>query len=145
MDPADRDAPQRAGTRGEPRRRDERCLVRIGNVLRRYWDLRQRECRSSPVFEVYSNGSWADMAAPSVGDFGSYSAVTCPTVGTCYPIGDTAAAPFKQEPTVATYSDGTWSAQALQLPNDVNSEYPDSALDSISCISATSCVAVGGY
>jgi hypothetical protein len=86
--------------------------------------------------------------------FGDLEAVTCPTQGTCFAVGqydDTNGASYGL---IDTVSNGTWSAAAAPQPStngfgtapgtDASAKQAAN-LDAITCSSTTSCVAVGHY
>lgn len=121
----------------------------------------------SGLLDVLWHGSWHAYAAPepaldpagagpgiSGNDSGEYSgleAVSCPAVGTCVAVGSYRDSQGQGWGLIETFSDGTWRALAAPEParNDAG-EGPGelqtyTGLYSVSCGSATSCVAVGMY
>ncbi len=75
--------------------------------------------------------------------------VSCPTASSCVAVGSYNDTDGFQEPVVDTLSGGTWTSQEPPLPSDAATDTttatPRNALYSVSCVSASSCVAVGSY
>ena len=89
---------------------------------------------------TYSGGAWSTQN-PTLG--GDLSSVSCPTTGTCTAVGRT----YDEEAGIETpvayqLTNGTWRYTALPRPTDYSLL---GTLSSISCASASQCVAVGGY
>ena len=94
-----------------------------------------------------SGGSWTPAEAPvpagtSTGAGSVLSAVSCPLATQCAAVGLTSG-----NPTLLTLSGGSWTATNLPLPSNYNSSWGpgSSALPSVSCASASQCVAAGDY
>lgn len=99
------------------------------------------------------NGSvWGSpLAYGSTGQTVSiFASISCARAGDCVAVGDTVNLSSHQPPeaAIAVESAGTWGpvSTLAQLPNEPPAASGgESALDSVSCSSATSCVAVGVY
>jgi hypothetical protein len=74
-----------------------------------------------------------------------FASISCVSVGNCVAVGLSDASGLTA--IVAAESSGTWGPETAvtQLPADALPATPESFLESVSCTSATSCVAVGGY
>lgn len=81
------------------------------------------------------NGSWTAASAPE-----PLIAVSCPNTSLCFA---TAPGPLYQ-PTVLTWSRGTWTTTVLPLPAGA-AVNPQVFLGAITCPSATMCAAAGSY
>ncbi len=115
------------------------------------------------LIETQNGTSWTDTEAPQPANsgtganqgfwFGSDScgfdapcrAVSCPATASCIAVGQYTDSGGFSEPVVDTLSNGTWSSQEGALPANASTTSPDAYLFSVSCPSATSCVAVGSY
>jgi hypothetical protein len=78
------------------------------------------------------------------------NAVSCGSAGHCVAVGDYYAPPggtiiVDQPGLIETLDGTTWTASAAPVPSDVSATEPSVQLSSVSCSSATSCVAVGEY
>ncbi len=119
------------------------------------------------LIEQQNQTSWTDTEAPQPSNsgqgaeqgfwFGSEGCgflapcrpVSCPTPSSCVAVGSYNDTAGFQEPVVDTLSGGTWTSQEPPLPsdaaNDITADHPHDELYSVTCVSATSCVAVGSY
>jgi hypothetical protein len=119
------------------------------------------------LIEQQNQTSWSETEAPQPSNagtgadqgfwFGSADCgfvspcrpVACPTSSSCVAVGSYNDADGFQEPVVDTLSGGTWTSQEPPLPSDAASDtttdHPSDELFSVSCASATACVAVGSY
>ncbi len=115
------------------------------------------------LIETQNGTSWTDTEAPQPANsgtgsdqgfwFGSQScgfdapcrAVSCPTTTSCTAVGQYTNSGGDPAPVVDTLTSGTWTSQEGALPADASTTSPDAFLFSVSCTSATSCVAVGSY
>jgi hypothetical protein len=97
-----------------------------------------------------NQGLWLGSAqCGTVGFYELCHAVSCPTATTCYAVGQYLDTAGFSEPVIETLSNGTWTSAESPLPanaaTDVDANTPAAWLVSVSCASATSCVAVGQY
>ena len=101
-----------------------------------------------------SDGTWTAARAPSAADGANggvlgVTSVSCPAVSQCVAVGayDTTASDYEQG-LLLTDSGGTWAAAQAPLPANVQlafGQFSQGAVASVSCPSATACVAVGNY
>jgi hypothetical protein len=115
------------------------------------------------LIETQNGTTWTDTEAPQPANsgtgtnqgfwFGSQTcgfdapcrAVSCPTTTSCTAVGQYTNSGGDPAPVVDTLTNGTWTSQEGALPADASTTAPDAFLFSVSCASATSCVAVGSY
>ncbi len=119
------------------------------------------------LIEQQNGTSWTDTEAPQPSDAGSGSdqglwigsencgfarpcrAISCPTTTFCVAAGNYLDTSGRSEPLIETWSGGTWTATKAALPSNAASDagpnFPNDYTFSVSCASATSCVAVGQY
>lgn len=124
------------------------------------------------LIEQQNGTTWTDTRAPQPNNAGSGTnqglwlgsqqcgilgfeqlchAVACPTATTCYAVGQYLDTAGNSEPVIETLSNGIWSSTEAPLPanpppaTDGGPNLPDAFLMSVSCVSVTSCVAVGQY
>ncbi len=119
------------------------------------------------VIETQSGNSWTETQAPeptTAGSgvnqafwFGSQNcgssqpcrAVSCPSTSFCLAVGEYADTGAFDQPVVDTMAGSTWTSAQGALPSDAATDtttvHPNAWLYSVSCTSATSCVAVGSY
>ena len=74
--------------------------------------------------------------------------VACASAGNCTAVGDFVRSddPYIQEAFTVTSIDGEWDeAELVEFPDGVQSDNPNSALLSVSCVSAGNCTAGGSY
>ena len=98
-----------------------------------------------------SKGKWTAVAVPlpagtATSFIGTVSNVTCPALQFCVgvgAIGDPSS--NDQAPLVTTYANGQWTSAAVPLPIGAATSNQGAVLQSVSCVSPTSCVAVGSY
>ena len=105
---------------------------------------------SGPFVVTQVQGTWSQgsfVSLPANAHIGSLSAVACLSSSSCVATGSyETQAPYQSVPFSVSMSSGTWSnGQAIDLPNDRVSNNPNGQLNSVSCSSASSCVAVGFY
>ncbi|HTT86906.1 MAG TPA: hypothetical protein VMF60_06040, partial [Acidimicrobiales bacterium] len=101
------------------------------------------------LLETLSSGTWSPVDVPLPanavpGASGPFSDVTCPAVGTCVAVADYVDASGNQQALIETLTGATWTATQAPVPADAGTD-PFAALGGVSCPSAGSCVAVGGY
>jgi hypothetical protein len=103
---------------------------------------------TSGLIETFSDGQWTPTMAPAPapGDGVQLAQVACPAVGQCVAIGLYLVpdGSFPGEGVIETLSDGSWTATAAPVPTDAGPT-PSSQLRDLSCVSASSCMAVGDY
>ncbi len=119
------------------------------------------------LIETQSGTTWTDTEAPQPSNAGSGAdqglwigsqdcgiyqpchAVSCPTATFCVGVGEYLDTAGYSLPVVETLSGGSWSAAEGALPSDTGTDggpvFPAAFLFSVSCVSTTSCVAVGQY
>jgi hypothetical protein len=119
------------------------------------------------LIETQNGTTWTDTEAPQPSNAGTGTnqglwigsqgcgiyepchAISCPSATSCVAVGSYFDTSGFLVPLVETMSGGTWSATAAPLPSDTGTDggavHPDAFLFSVSCASATSCVAVGSY
>jgi hypothetical protein len=99
------------------------------------------------MLEVYSGGTWSATEPSTPGPDAKFASISCWGIGACVAVGSYKDTEFSTTPMIATLSDGTWTTEAGPLPGDAVSggsgEF--NKLESVSCASDGSCVAVGGY
>ncbi|HEX4163548.1 MAG TPA: hypothetical protein VHZ05_13680, partial [Acidimicrobiales bacterium] len=119
--------------------------------------------RAWGLIEQQSGTSWNVTEAPQPANAGSGTsqglwlgsnrcgiattpcrAVSCPTTTFCVAVGQYALQGGGQAPVIETYNGTSWSAAEGPLPGDKNAA-TFGYLQSVSCTSQTSCVAVGTY
>jgi hypothetical protein len=92
-------------------------------------------------------GFW--FGSPECGFLAPCRPVSCPTSSFCVAVGSYNDTDGFQEPVVDTLSGGMWTSQEPPLPSDTATDatptHPRGELYSVTCVSATSCVAVGSY
>ncbi|MGH9018147.1 MAG: hypothetical protein ACRDY1_10415, partial [Acidimicrobiales bacterium] len=101
-----------------------------------------------PVAETEQGDAWTSTVLPlPAGSVASGDAdpelagLSCPTSTACVAVGYAPGAALTEHPMVETRSGTTWRARRLPLPRGEHRQ--SAALAAISCVSATSCVAVG--
>ena len=102
-----------------------------------------------PLTEVQSGGAWKAATAPLTGldpaaaadPEAKLTALACPATGTCVAIGSYQDSTRGAHGLIETLSGGVWTAQTEPLPAGISSD----SVQSISCPSATWCVAAGTY
>jgi hypothetical protein len=146
------------------------CPVSNGCVVVGWYD--DTSNRPWGLIEQQNGTTWTETQAPQPNNAGSgvdqglwlgssqcgvllfdelCRAVSCPTATTCYAVGQYLDTAGHSEPVIETLSNGTWSSTEGPLPTtpppatDAGPNFPDAFLMSVSCASATSCVAVGQY
>jgi hypothetical protein len=114
---------------------------------------------SYPLVETYEDGAWTPSIAPVPANqlvegatpyLGDLMSVSCPTDGTCAAMGIYDAAGVEsgttyvaiQEPLLDYLSDGAWTTSEGALPSDLEPGHSSNQF-SVSCPSATTCMAVG--
>lgn len=92
-----------------------------------------------PVAFSSVDGVWSSSVVPVSGSTqAALQDVSCPST-TCVAVGNEVSRSGVETPLVATESGGTWTSEDLSLPSSLR----NGSLMSVSCSSATSCVAVG--
>jgi hypothetical protein len=104
---------------------------------------------SQGLLESLSNGIWSPVALPLPGDavpgeFGNFNVVTCPGPGTCVAVSSYTDVSGNEQGLIETLTGGAWTATEAPVPTNAGAD-PQAALAGVSCPSADSCVAVGGY
>jgi trypsin len=104
---------------------------------------------SEPLLEMLSGGSWSDTGPPLPPDAYPYNqtafltSVSCADTSTCVAIGQ-----YEDANTSAglieTGAGGNWAATRAPVPPGVTGD-PYATLNTVTCVSATSCVALGTY
>ena len=98
---------------------------------------------SEPLVEHWNGHSWSFMLSPRFSlDFNDLVSVSCPTTSSCYAVGDSGyvQSGYSMSTPVAEHWDGhRWLLMSVPVPPDA----PAARFASVSCSSATSCVAVG--
>ena len=96
----------------------------------------------SPLAEEWNGATWSVVAAPSgPGTLGNwFSSVSCAGVAFCALVG-TSSNPGTGPPEMTLVE--TWNGQTLSLTPSPNASGDSSALNGVSCVSLTSCSAVG--
>jgi len=101
------------------------------------------------LLESLSNGTWSQVAVPlpsdaEPGEFSDFGAVSCPAAGTCVAVSGYTDASGNQQGLIETLASGMWTATEASVPTDAGAD-PMATLGGVSCPSAGSCVAVGGF
>jgi hypothetical protein len=97
----------------------------------------------APIAEEWNGAAWATLApvTPTDGD-GSLSGVSCTSPTSCFAVGQTLLTGSETTEVLAEYWDGsTWTQENVAVPSADSSPF----LESVDCVAAMSCVAVGGY
>lgn len=98
-------------------------------------DVAPAWARSAPSTSSPASAPWEEEAAPGAGGF---SGVSCPTVSTCVAVGDVlSSSSTAAVPLVETWRSGQWASA------QTSGAVEGGSLASVSCPSATACVAVG--
>lgn len=100
-----------------------------------------------------SGGTWSRTEEPLPDDAtevdeGAYAgsvALSCPSAGSCIAVSDYKIGSFATYGVIDTLANGTWTAVTAPLPANAHSENPDVSLGAVTCLSSTSCRAVGDY
>jgi hypothetical protein len=93
---------------------------------------------SSPM--SWNGKSWTGMPLAG-GAISPQTAVACAGADHCFALGSYLAGDVSPAPFIDSWNGAIWSWQAAPVPNDL----VDSALNSVSCVSSTSCETVGYY
>lgn len=96
---------------------------------------------AAPLAEQWTGSAWGLLTAvdPVPGDTAEFTSVSCQSATNCTAVGDAMNAASTTDATLAEHWDGTaWTVETSPSPGKF------SALTSVSCTSATFCVAVGG-
>lgn len=88
-----------------------------------------------PAIETWNGSTWAKQL---IFDVGSLNGVSCPTKRACTAVGTS---PQIGGALIEAFNGSTWAMQAAALPNGGTK----TSLASVSCVSSTSCIAVGSY
>jgi hypothetical protein len=105
-------------------------------------DYSNGEGRLVPLAERWSGGSWSLQSAPSPpgGGYGAFYGVSCPSSTSCVAVGDFYdESAGMQVPLAERWNGASWSIQST--PPGATS----GVLAGVSCLSSTSCTAVGEY
>ena len=90
---------------------------------------------------LWNGTSWSLSSSPNVGSFGSVLVgVSCVSSSLCVSVGSYSTSTAVSQTLVESWNNGVWSV--VSSPN-VGSQ--DNELKSVSCVSTTSCFAVGNY
>jgi hypothetical protein len=102
--------------------------------------------------ERLSGDKWSTTVLPQPADTGTgggraggsepLAAVSCPTLSSCVAVGSYTDTDDDQVPLAEVFGSGAWKAEALPLPPNVPANV-GVYLSGISCVSRTSCIAVG--
>jgi uncharacterized protein YjbI with pentapeptide repeats len=103
----------------------------------------------APVAEVLSNGTWSasELPAPSSAapnSSVSLTRVTCLAVGSCIAVGHFTDTSNQVEPLLETLTSGVWTPSGTSVPVNAASN-PNAYFNDVTCITPTTCEAVGGY
>jgi hypothetical protein len=101
------------------------------------------------LLETLSNGTWSPVEVPlpanATADQSSpVSSVACTAVGSCVAVAGYTDLSGNQQGLIEMLANGAWTGTEAPLPPDAGAD-PEAALGGVSCPSAGSCVAVGGY
>ena len=96
-----------------------------------------------------SGSSWSAAEAPRPANAASdptvfFGSVACPSASSCVAAGSYVDSSGHQQGLMLTGSGTSWTATEIPPPTNAASN-PDAALTSVTCLSASSCVATGGY
>jgi hypothetical protein len=104
------------------------------------------------VLEVLAGGKWRAKGAPMPSDTPNtdnveLASVACPSLGSCEAVGsyDNLDGPGGGYGLLESSSNGPWSALQAPVPPNAKTNPADAGLDSVACVSAGSCEAVGAY
>jgi hypothetical protein len=102
-----------------------------------------------PMADELTGTSWSAVVlpVPAGGSEVSMSAVSCPSAASCVAVGQYSPPGGGARPLIETLSEGTWSFTTPPFPSQAyfTSLSPVPLLGAVSCLSSTSCVAVGIY
>lgn len=87
---------------------------------------------------TWTAAGWVVQTPPPVDLFDQLSGVACPMAGPCLAVG-VGAGPGGEVPISGVFNGSAWSMQIALTPSGASS----AALDSVACVSAADCVAVG--
>ena len=100
------------------------------------------------LIESGASGNWSAIRAPlpagTTGDpFSALNTVTCLSDTLCIALGSYAPSGF--EAMIDTLTSQGWQSVTAPLPADASATDPNSSLQSLSCATPSSCIAVGSY
>jgi hypothetical protein len=104
-----------------------------------------------PLVVEDTSGTWSAVATPLPTDANTTTPddglvdVACTVGGSCTAVGSYLANDGGEEALMVTGSAGSWADVTVPLPGNASTSTPKAELDTVSCTSATSCVAAGSY
>jgi len=102
------------------------------------------------LIETLQDGVWVAVQAPEPPDAGTsgggatLDGVTCVSSISCVAVGSAVDGAGSDEPLVDTLAGSTWTALTAPVPGNAAAN-PQASLSAITCVSTTSCVAIGSY
>jgi len=95
--------------------------------------------QAKPLVESWNGAKWSVVPSPVDGSASSLAAVSCVSASSCTAVGSFIGTEDEPQPLVESWNGTTWSIASSPSPSDEN----PSDLDGASCLSASSCTAVG--
>ena len=108
---------------------------------------------SNAAIDTLDNGTWTATNAPlpananntpPPGQGVNINSVACASAGSCVAVGIYSSDQDSEQGVFEDLSNGTWTATEAPLPADADSS-ENARFDTVTCISAQSCLALGGY
>jgi hypothetical protein len=104
-------------------------------------------------FATLADGTWSrtdeplpnDATAVDEGAYAGPISLSCPAAGSCISVSEYLLGSFATHGVIDTLANGTWTATTAPVPANANTENPAVHLDAVTCLSSTSCRAVGDY
>ncbi len=105
---------------------------------------------SSGPYQIFqlteTSGTWAAAEAPPLAlPYGQLSSVSCASAGNCAAVGSYSAPDSYTQGLVLTQTSGTWAAAWAPLPAGAAAVTENVYVNSVSCVPAGDCAAVGYY
>jgi hypothetical protein len=95
-----------------------------------------------PLIVTLTGTTWSVTKTPNLGSSGALQSVSCPEPTTCVATGDRST-PGSVKTLVESLSGGSWSVTSSPGSGGPNPTYGSRGLTAISCVTGSSCVAVG--
>jgi hypothetical protein len=102
-----------------------------------------RETNGGLIAEKWNGHSWKllTVGLPAGYDFAALQSLSCTSAKACVAVGNLQKSSGAMMPAIGRWNGTAWKLTSVAAPR--SSSYP--ALTGVSCVSGTSCVAVGGY
>ena len=89
---------------------------------------------NSPLAEVWDGSTWSIQSTPDPGASAGFGGVSCTSAGFCMAVGTSESLPMAEE-----WNGATWSIETVPVPSGTKL----ASLGKVSCVTETSCMAVG--